>query len=114
MQTPQYVTAFINSEFIRSHAFETHLPKDGDSLEFLMALIRDYHFILDGTDKFPTKFRHIGCQSEEVDIEGFRQNPKNRCYLCRHGLLEKFGMDSLEGCKQNGASSEKQSSGITV
>lgn len=25
---------------------------------------------------------HIVCQSEELDIEGFRQNPPNRCYLC--------------------------------
>ena len=26
--------------------------------------------------------RHIICKSEELDIDGFRQNPKNRCYLC--------------------------------
>ena len=30
--------------------------------------------------------RHIVCKSEELDIEGFRQNPKNRCYLCRNML----------------------------
>lgn len=30
------------------------------------------------------------CQSEELDIEGFRQNPKNRCYLCKHELFEKI------------------------
>ena len=34
--------------------------------------------------------RHIVCQSEELDIEGFRQNPKNRCYLCKHELIEKI------------------------
>jgi uncharacterized protein len=34
--------------------------------------------------------RHIICQSEELDIEGFRQNPKNRCYLCKHELFEKI------------------------
>lgn len=34
--------------------------------------------------------RHIVCQSEELDIEGFRQNPKNRCYLCKHELFEKI------------------------
>ena len=28
--------------------------------------------------------------SEELDIEGFRQNPKNRCYLCKHELFEKI------------------------
>ena len=30
------------------------------------------------------------CESEELDIEGFRQNPKNRCYLCKHELFEKI------------------------
>ena len=35
--------------------------------------------------------RHIICKSEELDIDGFRQNPKNRCYLCKHELFEKIG-----------------------
>lgn len=33
---------------------------------------------------------HIICRSEELDIEGFRQNPVNRCYLCKHELFEKI------------------------
>ena len=33
---------------------------------------------------------HVVCQSEELDIDGFRQNPKNRCYLCKHELFEKI------------------------
>lgn len=33
---------------------------------------------------------HIICKSEELDIDGFRQNPKNRCYLCKHELFEKI------------------------
>lgn len=33
---------------------------------------------------------HIVCRSEELDIEGFRQNPKNRCYLCKRELFEKI------------------------
>lgn len=33
---------------------------------------------------------HVVCKSEELDIEGFRQNPKNRCYLCKHELFEKI------------------------
>lgn len=33
--------------------------------------------------------QHIVCESEELDIDGFRQNPKNRCYLCKHELFEK-------------------------
>ena len=28
--------------------------------------------------------------SEELEIEGFRHNPKNRCYLCKHELFEKI------------------------
>ena len=35
--------------------------------------------------------RHQICQSEELDIEGFAQNPPNRCYLCKHELFEKIG-----------------------
>lgn len=29
-------------------------------------------------------------ESEELSIEGFRQNPKNRCYLCKHALFTKI------------------------
>ena len=32
--------------------------------------------------------RHIVVRSEELEIEGFRHNPKNRCYLCKHELFE--------------------------
>lgn len=33
---------------------------------------------------------HFICQSEELNIEGFAQNPKNRCYLCKRELFEKI------------------------
>ena len=33
---------------------------------------------------------HIIVASEELDIDGFRQNPENRCYLCKHELFEKI------------------------
>lgn len=33
---------------------------------------------------------HVVCESEELKIEGFRNNPKNRCYLCKHELFEKI------------------------
>ncbi|MBQ9526206.1 MAG: TIGR00268 family protein, partial [Fretibacterium sp.] len=33
---------------------------------------------------------HVVCRSEELEIEGFRQNPRNRCYLCKHELFEKI------------------------
>ena len=35
--------------------------------------------------------KHIICESEEIQIEGFSHNPKNRCYLCKHELIEKIG-----------------------
>jgi uncharacterized protein len=34
--------------------------------------------------------RHIICESEELQIEGFRHNPKNRCYLCKSELFGKI------------------------
>ena len=34
--------------------------------------------------------RHIVVKSEELEIEGFSHNPKNRCYLCKHELFEKI------------------------
>lgn len=34
--------------------------------------------------------RHEICLSEELEIEGFSHNPKNRCYLCKHELFEKI------------------------
>lgn len=41
---------------------------------------------------------HIVCKSEELEIEGFRQNPKNRCYLCKHELFEKiWGLAKARG-----------------
>ena len=33
---------------------------------------------------------HIVCRSEELDIDGFRHNPRNRCYLCKRELFEKI------------------------
>lgn len=34
--------------------------------------------------------RHLIVESEELDIEGFRHNPKNRCYLCKKEFFEKI------------------------
>lgn len=34
--------------------------------------------------------RQIVVDSEELSIEGFRQNPVNRCYLCKHELFTKI------------------------
>ena len=34
--------------------------------------------------------RHLICDSDELNIEGFAQNPVNRCYLCKNELLAKI------------------------
>lgn len=44
--------------------------------------------------------RQVVVDSEELDIEGFRHNPTNRCYLCKHELFEKI----LGIAKENGIS----------
>ena len=35
-------------------------------------------------------------KSEELKIEGFSQNPKNRCYLCKRELFERIGQVARE------------------
>jgi uncharacterized protein len=35
--------------------------------------------------------RHFITDSEELDIDGFAQNPPNRCYLCKTELFTKIG-----------------------
>ena len=42
--------------------------------------------------------RHIIIDSEELAVEGFAQNPKNRCYLCKRELFSKI----LNAAKENG------------
>ncbi|MBR1623951.1 MAG: ATP-dependent sacrificial sulfur transferase LarE [Pseudobutyrivibrio sp.] len=34
--------------------------------------------------------RHFVVESEELEIDGFAQNPPNRCYLCKRELFEKM------------------------
>ena len=34
--------------------------------------------------------RHIVMESDVIEVEGVRQNPKNRCYLCKYALFEKI------------------------
>lgn len=40
--------------------------------------------------------KHIICESEELKIKGFSNNPKNRCYLCKRELFEKIGEIAAE------------------
>lgn len=51
---------------------------------------------------------HIVCKSEELDIDGFRQNPSNRCYLCKHELFEKI----WEIARQHGISAVAEGSNM--
>lgn len=48
------------------------------------------------------------CQSEELDIDGFRSNPKNRCYLCKHELFEKI----LKIAEENGIAAVAEGSNM--
>lgn len=44
--------------------------------------------------------KHRIIRSEELDIEGFSKNPKNRCYYCKHELFSKIkDIASAEGFK---------------
>lgn len=52
--------------------------------------------------------RHIAVESEELKIEGFRSNPKNRCYLCKHELFEKI----LSIAKENGSAAVADGSNL--
>lgn len=36
------------------------------------------------------QIRHLICDSEELEIEGFARNPPNRCYLCKTELFTKI------------------------
>lgn len=42
------------------------------------------------------KIRHVICDSEELEIEGFSHNPKNRCYLCKNELFTKIWLVARE------------------
>ena len=40
--------------------------------------------------------KHLVITSEELDVEGFAQNPLNRCYLCKSELFTKINQIALE------------------
>ena len=45
--------------------------------------------------------RHFVVRSEELQIEGFAQNPVNRCYLCKHELFGKIrDLAAKQGVKE--------------
>jgi len=49
---------------------------------------REYNEAVEFAGKYG--IRHLSIVSEELDVEGFAQNPKNRCYLCKHELFSKI------------------------
>jgi uncharacterized protein len=40
--------------------------------------------------------RHIVCEFGADDVEGFRENPKNRCYLCKRALFSAMKRAAVE------------------
>ena len=52
--------------------------------------------------------RHIIVESEELDIDGFRHNPTNRCYLCKKELFEKI----LKIAEENGIAAVAEGSNL--
>ena len=45
--------------------------------------------------------KHIIVESDELKIEGFKNNPPNRCYLCKKELFEKIWKTARENNIQN-------------
>ena len=39
---------------------------------------------------------HVVCDTDELSIEGFSQNPPNRCYLCKREIFSKIGAIAKE------------------
>ncbi|MBQ9245324.1 ATP-dependent sacrificial sulfur transferase LarE [bacterium] len=54
------------------------------------------------------KIKHIIVESEELNIEGFSHNPKNRCYLCKKELFQKI----IQIAKENGIDNIVEGSNI--
>ena len=52
--------------------------------------------------------RQVIVESEELNIEGFSHNPKNRCYLCKHELFEKI----LKIAEENGIAAVAEGSNM--
>lgn len=40
--------------------------------------------------------RHFICETNELDIEGFAENPKNRCYLCKKEIFNNIKLITEE------------------
>lgn len=45
--------------------------------------------------------RHIICETDEFEVEGFAGNPVNRCYLCKKSLFRRFKQIAEENGTQH-------------
>lgn len=52
--------------------------------------------------------RHVVCTVDEFQIEGFAQNPKNRCYLCKKKLMGEI----LKAAREHGISDVLEGSNL--
>jgi len=55
---------------------------------------REYREAVEFTSS--NNIKHITIVSEELEIEGFSENPTNRCYFCKHELFSKIGKYAKE------------------
>lgn len=58
--------------------------------------------------------RHYVCESEELNIEGFAGNPKNRCYLCKKELFEKIQVIADENQMENIVEGSNLDDNVTI
>ena len=56
--------------------------------------------------------KHIILKSDELKVEGFKENPKNRCYLCKKDLFQRMKKEaSLQGVSTIAEGSNKDDEG---
>ena len=52
--------------------------------------------------------RHIVCETNELEIEGFADNPPNRCYICKKALFQNF----IKTANENGIENVVEGSNV--
>jgi len=87
----------VDSTFLLKVAHEA-LGDNAVAITAQLASIPEYE-IRDAVD-FAVKegIRHIVCDIDEFEIEGFQENPKNRCYICKKAIFGKM----IETAAENG------------
>jgi uncharacterized protein len=87
----------VDSTFLLKMAYDT-LKENAVALTARSATYpeREFHQAYEFTQKIGA--RHVVIDSEELEINGFSDNPPNRCYLCKKELFSK----TLQWAQQNG------------